>query len=205
MVSTLQYEVLTMMLNELIFILLFLAAVISLLTCGVLALRRRFDRARRILLRLGAGAASYMLVVIAVSLVLPRRSVAIGADQCFDDWCIAVAGFSQAPEAQQTKYDVDLKLSSRARRIAQRENNLAVYLTDDQGHRVEAAADSSTAPLNVLLKPQESVIVRRSFLVPAGSTGVAAVITHEGGFPIGWFIIGYDTWFRKPPFIRLQK
>jgi hypothetical protein len=33
---------------------------------------------------------------------------------------------------------------------------------------------------------------------------VGAVIAHEGGFPIGWFIIGYDTWFRKPPLAPLQ-
>jgi hypothetical protein len=29
------------------------------------------------------------------------------------------------------------------------------------------------------------------------------VIAHEGGFPIGWLIIGYDTWFRKAPLVKL--
>jgi hypothetical protein len=45
------------------------------------------------------------------------------------------------------------------------------------------------------------------FLVPAEAALLAVVIVviaHEGGFPIGWFIIGYDTWFRKPPIVRLQ-
>jgi hypothetical protein len=41
-------------------------------------------------------------------------------------------------------------------------------------------------------------------LVPEEAAGVAAVITHEGGFPIGWFIAGYDTWFRKPPITNLK-
>jgi len=29
------------------------------------------------------------------------------------------------------------------------------------------------------------------------------VFAHEGGFPIAWFIIGYDTWFRKPTLVQL--
>lgn len=194
-----------MSLFDLLFILLFLVTVLSLMTCGVLALRRNFDRARRILLRLGVGAAVYMFLVIVASLLLPRRVVAIGSEQCFDDLCISVANFAQATEGAQTRFDVDLKLRSRARRSAQRENNLAVYLNDTQGRRFEATAETAAAPLNILLQPQESAVVRRSFLVPASANGVAAVITHEGGFPIGWFIIGYDTWFRKPPLTPLTK
>jgi hypothetical protein len=53
------------------------------------------------------------------------------------------------------------------------------------------------------LQPGESVVLTRHFLLPSDDSGVSAVVTHEGGFPIGWFIIGYDTWFRKPPLIRL--
>jgi len=40
--------------------------------------------------------------------------------------------------------------------------------------------------------------VCRSFLLPAGAGDVGIVIAHQGGFPIGWFVVGYDTWFRKP-------
>jgi len=31
------------------------------------------------------------------------------------------------------------------------------------------------------------------------------VIRHESGFPIGWFIIGYPTWFGKPEMVRLAE
>ena len=44
----------------------------------------------------------------------------------------------------------------------------------------------------------------RSFLVPAEAKDVGLVVAHEGGFPIGWFIIGYGTWFRKPAVVQLQ-
>lgn len=189
---------------DLLFIVLFLAAVSTLMVAAWLALRGQFGRARRILLRLLGGAAAYMGVVIAVSLILPRRVVMVGDPQCFDDWCVSIAGFKRAPEGARVAYTVDLRLFSRARRVSQREKNLAVYLTDDRGRRYDPVDDKSAAPFNVLLQPEESVVVSRSFLVPADAAGVGVVITHEGGFPIGWFIIGYDTWFRKPPIAALE-
>ncbi|HLM99080.1 MAG TPA: hypothetical protein VK335_07350 [Bryobacteraceae bacterium] len=193
-----------MSLFDLLFIALFLTAVFSLLAAGWFALRWQFGRARRILYRLIAGAAIYMAIVIAVSVVLPRRVLRVGDPLCFDDWCVAVTGVKPAPESGRTVYCVELRLSSRARRVSQRERNLAVYLTDDQGRRFDPVAVNSDVPYSVLLRPQESVEVSRSFALPAEASGVGVVISHEGGFPIGWFIIGYDTWFRKPPVVMME-
>ena len=197
------YKVLAVGIFDLLFIVLFFTAVSTLMAAAWLAVRGRFGGARRILFRLIVGAAAYMAVVIAVSLILPRRVVKVGDPQCFDDWCVSIAGFKRAPEGARVAYRVDLRLSSRARRVAQRENNLAVYLTDQHGRRYDPVPDQTATPFTVLLRPQESVVVSRSFLVPAGAGEVGAVITHEGGFPIGWLIVGYDTWFRKPPVARL--
>jgi hypothetical protein len=135
---------------------------------------------------------------------LPRRVLQPDADECFDDWCIGVAEVKQHPDGAGIAYDVALRLGSRARRVSQRENNLAVYLTDDRSSRYDPVGDVSAEPFNVLLGPGESVIVHRRFSVPA-TRGLGLVAAHEGGFPIGWFIIGYDTWFRKPTVIRLQR
>lgn len=189
---------------DLLFIVLFLTAAASLIAVAWFAIRRDFSRAGRVLLRLLVGAAAYMAVVVVVSLVLPRRAVKIGEAQCFDDWCVSVDGFKRTPERDRAAYSVDLRLSSRARRVAQRENNLTVYLTDDRGRRYDPVGDTTAARFNVLLQPQESVVVSRTFLLPSDAIEVGAEVTHEGGFPIGWFIIGYDTWFRKPPLVRLQ-
>jgi hypothetical protein len=142
--------------------------------------------------------------VIAVSLILPRRVVKVGDSQCFDDWCVSVVGYRRTPEDARVAYTLDLRLSSRARRVSQRENSLAVYLIGNHGRRYDPLPDNSSVPFSVLLQPQQSVLASRSFLVPAGAADVSAVITQEGGFPIGWFIIGYDAWFRKPPLIRLN-
>ncbi|MGH9664087.1 MAG: hypothetical protein ACRD9L_06670 [Bryobacteraceae bacterium] len=189
---------------DLLFLILFLTAVCTMTAAVWFALRRQFGRARCILFRLLAGAATYMAVVIAVSLILPRRTVNIGDSRCFDDWCISLAGFRRAPKGTQTMYSVDLRLSSRARRVSQRENNVAVYLTDEHSRRYNPVARNSYVPFNVLLRPQDTILVSRAFLVPTEAAEVSAVITHQGGFPIGWFIAGYDTWFRKPPRTRLH-
>jgi hypothetical protein len=191
-----------------VFDLLFLAScfitLITLIVAACFVLRREFGRAGRILRNLGVSVGAYFAVVIVVSLISPRRVFKPGASQCFDDWCIGVDGFRQAPESGGVAYSVDLRLSSRARRVPQREKHVNVYLTDDYGHRYDPIAASSASPFGVLLQPQESVIVSRSFLVPPQAMNVGLVIAHEGGFPIGWFIIGYDTWFRKPTLVPLR-
>jgi hypothetical protein len=189
---------------DLFFMLLVPIAFATFLAAAWSALRREFSRARRILFRLFLGTATYMAIVVAVSLILPRRVIHAGDSQCFDDWCIAIAGYKRSPEGARIRYNLNLRLSSRARRVSQRENNVAFYLTDSRGRRYDAMARGSSGAFNALLQPQESIIVSRSFLVPAEASEVGAVITHEGGFPIGWFIIGYDTWFRKPALAALQ-
>jgi len=78
-----------------------------------------------------------------------------------------------------------------------------VYLTDHRSRRYDPIPDTSDVPLNVLLGPQESVAATRVFNVPADAREIGLVLAHEGGFPIGWFIIGYETWFRKPTIVRL--
>jgi predicted outer membrane lipoprotein len=192
-----------MSLFDLLFLGLSLAAAISLLAAVWLALRKQFGRAGRVLLRLLLCAGVYMAVVVLVSLVSPRRFLKADATQCFDDWCIGVAEFRRVPESGGVAYRVDLRVSSRARRVSQRERNVVVYLTDEQGKRYDPVADAAT-PIGVLLRPRESVVTSRSFLVPAEAKDLGLVVAHEGGFPIGWFIIGYDTWFQKPAILRLQ-
>jgi hypothetical protein len=187
---------------DLLFIVLFLVAISASTTAAWFGLRGKFDRVRRILFRLLVGVGVYMAAVIATSLILPRQVLAIGDPLCFDDWCVSIEGFQRAQEAARARYRVNLRLSNRARRVSQRENNLAVYLTDHRGRRYDPVA--SNGPFNALLEPQESIAVSRSFVIPADATDVAVVITHEGGFPVGWLIVGYDAWFRKPPIARLQ-
>lgn len=190
---------------DLLFIGAFLAMVGAVSTAVVFAIGGQGARAIRVLRGLGIGMAAYFGMVILVSLVAPQRVLEVGDPECFDDWCVTVEAVERTPAGTNVGYSVALRLSSRARRVAQRENNLSVYLTDHRGRRYDPVPDKSAVPFNVLLQPQESVPVTRVFAVPPDAHELGLVIAHEGGFPIGWFIIGYDTWFRKPTVVRFRQ
>jgi hypothetical protein len=189
---------------DLLFILFFLATVGALVAAATFAVRRQYHRAGRILIRLITGAAVYFTVVIAVSLIAPRQSLKLGDRQCFDDMCVSVENFETLPEPGGVKYAVGVRLFNGGRGRAQREKDLVVYLTDDQGRRYDFVAGDADTPFDIRLEAGESALIGRSFFVPNDAKGIGAVITHEAGFPIRWLIIGYDTWFRKPPRVPLD-
>lgn len=189
---------------DLLFILLFLTAVVTLIAAAWCAVRGDFQLAGVLLGRLAAGAAVYMAVVIGVSCFGTRRVLGLKAPQCFDDWCVAIDGVDRAVAGSEARYDVAVRVFSRAKRISQREKNLVVYLTDDRGVRYDPVADRAARGFDVLLGPGESAVVHREFVTPASAQGIGVVAAHEGGFPIGHLIIGYDTWFKKPPLIRFE-
>jgi len=186
---------------EPLFLLLVLAAAIVVIRAAVVALRGRRADARRALLRLALTAAIYMLVVLTVSVATPRRSYRVGDTQCFDDWCIAV---TNATRATPTTVTVGLRLSSRAKRVSQRELGTVVYLTDSAGHRYAPVADAGATPLDALLQPGQAVAAQRTFVVPSEARGLSLVYTHEGGFPIAFFIIGENEWAHGPPLVHLD-
>lgn len=192
-----------MTIYDLLFIILFLTSVVTLAVAALAALRGRRPRAMTILRRYAIGAAIYFGIVIIVSLAAPRQLLRLGEPLCFDDWCITVENVERVVSPSEVNYIASLHLASRARRVAQRENGLVVYLSDTFGHRYDSVSDSTAIPLNVLLQPLESVTTRRIFKVPTGATVSGLVITHESKFPIEWFIIGGGP-FRKAPMVRID-
>jgi hypothetical protein len=182
---------------DLLFLSLALITAISLCAVAGFAITGRRKHSIHILTRLVIGGSLYFTIVVVVSLLAPRRTFNLGDTQCFDDWCIA------ATSAQQTGNSVvvGLRISSRARRVSQRERNLNLYLVDRQKHRY--ISESSDSLLSSLLLPGQSLDLTRTFTIPPAAKDLNLVITH-GGFPIGWFIIGYNSWFRPPPLIHLR-
>jgi hypothetical protein len=193
-----------MSLFDLLFIAVFLVSVACLIGAVVVTLGARFALARRILRIWGICAASYLGVVVVASLFWPRRVFSVGEPLCFDDWCIAVEGVSSTPAGGRVSMVATLRISSRARRVSQREKGVVVYLTDNSGRRFDAVRSEPAASFDILLQPGESVLATRTYEVPADSRELGLVIAHEGGFPIGWFIIGNEAWFHRPAILRLQ-
>jgi hypothetical protein len=189
---------------EPLFLLLALVTLASLVTAAVFGLRGEFARAARTLRRLGVGAAVYIALVIVVSIFNPRQVYRVGEPQCFDDWCITVVEAGRVGRPPDTAYEVSLQLSNRARGAPMGEKGTVVYLTDANGRRYDPLADPSAARFDAILQPGQSSVARRRFVVPRDVQGLGMVYTHEGGFPIGWFIVGEGGWFQKPPIVRLD-
>jgi hypothetical protein len=189
---------------DLLFIAVFFATVVSLVFAGVAYLRRRRTRAITILRRLGIFAGVYLGIVMLVSLVSPRRVLHVGDDQCWDDWCLAVTGVRRQPAEDGLSYVATLRVSSRARRRAQRALDAQVYLMDDRGRCYSAVPDSAAVPLDILLEPQEAVNVTRVFHLPMDARDPVLVASHGGWFP-GLFIIGDPaSLFHKRTVVRLD-
>lgn len=190
---------------DLLFIVIVLASVATLAAVVASALRGHLRPAAELLAVCSVCLAFYLGVIIVVSLASPQRVLALGEDQCFDDWCIAVDDASRSEAPSRAEYVVTLRVSNRARRIAQRENGVVVYMLDEKGRRFESAANPSAAPLNLLLQPGESVTMPRTFEVSGASGQLMLVVGHEGStrFP-GLFIIGDDSsLFHKPTIVHV--
>jgi hypothetical protein len=172
---------------DLLFIFLFLTSVVTLLTAAYSAVRGRRARSLRILRTYGIWFVVYLAIVFIVALVSPQRIVQMGEPRCFDDWCITVLHADHAS----ANYVVTLQLSSRAKRVSQREKGVQVRLIDSQGRRFDPAPDPAAIPLDILLAPSQMVETRRTFTVPDDARGVGLVVAHEGPFCFpGCFIIG---------------
>lgn len=184
---------------DLLFIVVFLSAIGVLAAAVVAAVRGRRDVAWRRLRSLLIGAALYMLTVTLVSLMSHRRVVAIGADECSDDWCIAVASITRAGGTAESTYRVEFRISSRAGRIAQRERFVVAYMLDSLGHRYDPDPTAGQLPFDTLLNPGQSIVAVRTFTVPVAAGAPGVVVTREGGFDFPRCCIIGEGPFRKPP------
>jgi hypothetical protein len=189
-------------LGDLLFIVLFLAAVVTLVMAVTALARGKRRAAATTLTRLAAATAVYLTVVYAVALLSPPRRLVLNEDLCSDDWCMAVTGVRRLPGA--SAVEVTFHLSSRARRISQREFGVLVYLRDDARRRIEATALPGEPPFDVLLGPSGSIMTRRRFAVEPGATPHTLVITKAGlGFP-GCLILGEATALVHPTELPLD-
>ncbi len=189
---------------DLLFILIFLATVVALATAAFQAIRGQRHKSLRVLSVSAVSLIVYFAICCASTLLTPRRELNIAQPQCFDDWCVQLDAINKSASDSSTKYSAAIRIFSQAKRISQREKNIAFYLEDDAGHRYAAISNPSDIPTNALLAPDESVTLMRNFQLPSTAHAAGFVATHEGGFPIQWFVIGEgQSLFHKEPITRL--
>lgn len=196
-----------MSLFDLLFLLAVLASLVTVSVAAAYVVRGRPARALRILGVYSIVALAYLAIGMAIALERPQRVMRTGDAWCFDDWCLAVEKVSRTPASVESSYRVDLRIFSRARRVAQRAKGAWIYLIDDRGSRYSPDPDPSAPPLDVLLRPGESINTWRMFRVPNDAQGVGLVTGHGGAYcgAMSFLVMGESgCLFNKPAMIRIQ-
>ncbi|HXP85621.1 MAG TPA: hypothetical protein VN841_12920 [Bryobacteraceae bacterium] len=188
-----------MTLFDLLFLAVFFSTVAALIVAAVLALRGQSSPAFRLLRNWGTGLAVYLAITLTANLFQPQRLLHLGEDLCSDDWCIAVTRSSVTPASAGPLYNVEFRISSRARRVDQRENGVSVQLADDRGRHFDPLPNPRQVPFNTQLHPGESISLTRQFQPPPGTGRAAVLISHSGP---GWLIIGEGNF--HPPAVWLD-
>ena len=206
---------------DLLFIACFLGTLIGVLRISWLAVRRRWTDFRTTSWRLGAAAGAYMLVVILVGILSPRRVLPPDGILRYDDWCLGVRRFEPAgtvgpdfrPASGRQFLIVTLNVISKARRVRQAAPAGAlVYVCDREGRRYDVSERAQAVyerlhgaqpALTTKLEPNTSFQTTRVFEVPRDGGELALGHQHGSGaqFPT-LFIIGEG--FRPPPLIPLR-
>jgi hypothetical protein len=191
-----------MTLSDLVFLgsLLFVAGWCARIVWSIL--RRRWEKTGRLIRSLGVFLAAYAAILMAVSLVRPRRFYAAGERRCFDDWCVAALDAKPVDGRGDCNWVATVEVSSDAKRICQRALDAHAELEDGQGNRYSPCAPPLAAgpgPVRWLsdeLGPGESFRVVLPFRIPGGAP--AGLILHHGDLP-GIVIIGADQSFLHRP------
>jgi hypothetical protein len=203
-----------------VFDVLLIFSVLAVLLVMLVSLFAIVTRRWALLKRLSQGvliyASIYGLVLIGVSLLSPQQVLAMHQRRCFDDWCVSVERVERQPaigevKAQGTFYLVMIQVTSRAKRVSQREQIAAVYLLDEHGMRYDLSAEGQQAldaagrggqPLDSLVEAGGSFTYSAVFDLPSTAAQPGLVISH-GAFP-GVIIIGDDQSFlHKPTVVQL--
>ena len=185
---------------DVLFILLFLTAVGVVVSALVTALRGHRAAALHRLRTLALATLVYLAIVAVTSLLTPRADATLDEKQCSDDWCIAV---SDAKPLSDTTILVFFQLTSRARRVTQRERFVVTYLLDSAGHRYDPNPAPDQPPFDVPLGPGESVGTERVFRVSRNARGLGVVVTREGDVPFPRCCIIGTGFFHKDPIVVL--
>lgn len=196
-----------MTLFDLLFLLAVLLSLITLSMVVFFAARGTGARALKILRVYAVCVVMYLLVGAAISFFSPQRLLSINDPWCFDDWCLQAQNVTHSTGPAGNLYRIDLRIFSRAGRVAQRAKGAWIYLIDDKGRRFSPDPDSSAVPLDVLLQPEESVTTSRVFHVPGNTRGLGLITGHGGAYcgAMSFLIIGEGgCWFGKPTMIRIQ-
>ena len=192
---------------DLFFLASALASIVTLLAALISAIRARGRTAAKILKLWAAYATVYMIVALAYDFLAPQRIIQVGEPWCLDDWCLTAEAVNANQAQSVTTYKIDLRISSRARRVSQRAAGAWIYLINvNNGQLVPPDSDASAVPLDVRLQPLQEVTTSRVFHVPSQAVNLGLITGHGGPYcsAMSLLIIGEGgCLFKKPTMIRI--
>lgn len=137
--------------------------------------------------------ATYLAVLVAVSLLQPQKTVAIGQNQCYDEMCFTVTRVEEVPgfldHDGNRLVRVPVRITNHARGRTESEKLIQAYLVDAQGRRWEESRGISGVPLTARVAAGDSVVSEPVFKVAKDATGLGLVFTHGWRQP-GVLVIG---------------
>jgi hypothetical protein len=194
-----------------------LATIGTIVSIGVLLIRKRMAAARTTSIWLTVFLASYAGTLVTVSLISPGKVLAIGDTRCWDEWCMTVTGASKQTRIGDLRaggifYVVALRINNRSQGRRQREINVCTALADGRGERFDESSVGQEAlqraglagsPVTSFVDAGGSFESRLVYDVPVEATGVGFVRRNCGRF--GNPIIGDPgSFLHRPTIVRLQ-
>ncbi|MGD0366150.1 MAG: hypothetical protein ABSA94_01735 [Acidobacteriaceae bacterium] len=209
-----------MTLFDLLFILLFLASAVVVVSLLVLLVRGRGSAAKRLFWIFAGTWVAYLAIVFVSAAATPQRIVPMSQDQCFDEMCFAVAQAQTASQlgppsdpvtARGIFYVVTVRVTSHSRGRTQSEGGLhallwnsgTYYQVSARGQNAWQATHPATPALTARLHPGETVLSDQVFEVPATASSLGLVLSH--GFTPAYFVIGECPLFHPPDILHLQQ
>ncbi|RSL17954.1 hypothetical protein EDE15_3506 [Edaphobacter aggregans] len=153
--------------------------------------------------------ATYLVVLLAFSLLQPQKAVAMGQDQCFDEMCFAVTGVEEVPgfliHDGSRLIRVSVRITNHARGRTESEKLIRAYLLDAQGRRWNESRGISGVPLTARLAAGDSVVSEPVFKVARDATGLRLVFTHGWRQPDVLVIGASDSLLHRPTIVWLDR
>ncbi|MEO7041257.1 MAG: hypothetical protein ABI035_03245 [Gemmatimonadaceae bacterium] len=205
-----------MTLFDLAFLLGLLITLGSLPRATYLLLRRRRNKAVRVLTRLLLFAGAYMSVLVAVSIAQPKQTLALGRARCFDEWCIVVDNAQRRSSIGTVRADgqfiiVSARVLNQGRRRRQRETDVGARLLDDRGFlyvtsaRGQAAlvqTAGGSAALTDFVNAGSTIRVQLVFDVPNTTRNLEFLTVHSW-FPHALIIDDAQSVLHEPVVVPL--
>ncbi len=184
---------------DLVFLIVLLGIVGALGRLAYCALRHRWSDVRRIGGRLLVFIVLYLGIVIGVAVATPRHWVAIGEEQRFDDWCVAVLSVDH----HERNYRVVIRVSNQGRGRAQAAADAQLLLVADDGRKFAPKEDPDQRSPRSRLQAGEFFETICSYDVPDDARIVGIDVVH-GAWPELFIVGDRGSLFHQRPLVRVE-